>query len=411
MRAWLGAAALLLAGCASPPPVRDDAALRLALLDEVWQTIDRRHVDPAPPEWAQARQRHREAVLAAPLEPDPEALWWALDRVAGERRDAHTRVEGPRELRRRVQERGPTLGFTLARVEGQWVAERVTAGSAAAAAGLRPGMRLLAWQGRDAEQEWAERLARSRPSSTPQAQALTALRQWLDGPLGSTVALDWQGPDGQPLAMRLERVETALLPHWSFELRPSGVAVLRWNRFDLRIEAALSERLRQLPPLKGLVLDLRGNGGGNFDMTRRLLDLLLPVNQPVQLGRLAGATQLQVYRAGGPGAYAGPLRVLVDAASASGAEMLAGTLQQLGRARVLGEPSCGCLLGIQRYQRLEGGGRLAVSERELRLPDGRRIEGQGLQPDRIVTRRLAALRAGQDEALEAAEQELLATSN
>ena len=409
--AGLLALGLLLAGCAGlPRPPAEDAEARLALLEEVWQVIDKRHVDPPPPDWPLARERHRQAVLEAPAEPDPEALWQALDRVAGERRDAHTRVEGPRDVRRRVADRGPTLGFTLARIEDQWVAERVQAGSAAAAAGLRPGMRLLRWQGREVEAEWAERLARSRQSSTPQARALTALRQWLDGPPGSRVLLHWQGLEGQVLPMELERTEQELPPRWSFEPRASGVAVLRWNRFDTRIEGALAETLRHLPPISGLVLDLRGNGGGNFEMTRRLLELLLPENQPVQLTRLRGSQKQELHRAGGPGAYAGPLRVLVDAGSASGAEMLAGALQHAGRARVLGETSCGCLLGIQRYLGLPGGGRLAVSERALTLPDGRRLEGQGLQPDRLIVRSLAALRAGRDEVLEAAEQELLARS-
>lgn len=406
MRALLGAALLLLAGCAGIAPAPGDAAARAVLLDQVWQAIDERHVDPAPPDWPLARERHRAEVLAAPDQPDPEAFWQALDRVAGERHDAHTRVEGPRDVRRRVADRGPTLGFTLAHIEGQWVAERVQPGSAAAAAGLRPGMRLLSWQGRAAEAEWVERLARTRQSSTPQARALTALRQWLDGPPGSRVALRWQGLDGQPIEMELERVEQDLPPRWSFELRPSGVGVLRWNRFDTRIQGELLDTLRHLPPITGLVLDLRGNGGGNFDMTRRLLDQLLPENQTVQLTRWRGSQRVQLHRAGGPGAYAGPLRVLVDAASASGSEMLAGALQHAGRARVLGETSCGCLLGIQRYLELAGGGRLAVSERALALPDGRRLEGIGLQPDRVVPRTLEALRAGRDEGLEAAEQEL-----
>jgi len=401
-------AALLLSGCAALQPAPSDAAGRLALIDTVWTAIDSRHVDPAPPDWATARERHREAVLNAPAEPDPEALWLALDRVAGERRDAHTRVEGPREVRRKTHDSGPSLGLSLSLLEGEWVADKVLPDGPAARAGVRPGMRLLRWNGRAPEALWAERLAQARHSSTERARDITALRQWLDGPPGSRVQLEWQGQDGAPLPMTLSRAEQALPPRWSFELRPGGVAVLRWNRFDLRIEAALRETLLSLPTLRGLVLDLRSNGGGSFDMTKRLLDLLLPTEQVVQFTHLRGGQRRVVHRAGGAaGAYAGPLLVLVDRASGSGSEMLAGTLQQAGRAEVLGETSCGCLLGIDRYLPLSAGARLAISERALTLADGRRVEGVGLRPDVEVPRTLAALRAGRDEVLERAEQRLL----
>ncbi|MBB5202748.1 carboxyl-terminal processing protease [Inhella inkyongensis] len=398
----------LLAGCAVVPPAPRDAGEREALLQRVWQLIDERHVDPAPPGWGDAPLRHRAAVLGA-SEADPEALWQALDGLAGERRDAHTRVEGPREVQRKTEDRGPSLGLGLAQLEGQWVIDRVLPDSPAFDAGLRPGDVLLQWQGRSPEDLWAEHLRDARQSSTAQARELSALRRWLDGPLGSTVALRWQNASGAVQEQSLSRRERPTPARWRLELRPSGVGVLQWNRFDVGIEAALVKALRELPPLKGLVLDLRGNGGGNFDMTKRLLDRLLPQSQPIQITQAKGGTDRQTHRAGGTAAlYAGPLRVLMDRQSASGAEMLASSLQFHGRARVLGETSCGCLLGIRRHVPLAPQARLAISEMGITLPDGRRIEGQGVEPDRAVPRTLAALRAGRDEVLEAAEAELIA---
>ncbi|MBH9553671.1 S41 family peptidase [Inhella gelatinilytica] len=407
----LGALSLLLGCAAVPGPAPTDAVGREDLLTRVWQLIDDRHVDPAPSGWAEARERHRAAVLAAPPD-DPEALWVALDRMAGERRDAHTRVEGPREVRRKRDDRGPSLGLALAQVEGQWVVDRVTPDSPAAAVGLTAGDRLLRWNGEAPDAVWARGLAQARHSSTAQAQGLTALRQWLDGPEGSEVALQWEQADGRVRSATLKRAELLFPPRAQLTRRDSGVAVLRWNRFDERLLPELTQALRDMggSPGRGLILDLRGNGGGSFDLTMRLLDLLLPESQVVQLSAFRNGPRRDPYRAGGPKAlYKGPLRVLMDAGSASGSELLASVLQFTGRARVLGDTSCGCLLAIRRHVDLAPDARLLISEQALQLPDGRRVEGQGVQPDRRINRTRAALAVGRDEVLEAAEAELTST--
>ena len=406
-RLWALALGLLaLVGCATTPPWVDTPAARAAMLDAVWRGIDERHVDPPPAGWTDARERLRAAVLDAPTD-DPDGVWQALDRVAGERRDAHTRVEGPRDLRRTVHHEINSLGFTLALVEGQWVADRVLPDSPAARAGLQVGQRLLSWDGEPPEAVWERRWATARDSSTRQARELTTLRQWLDGPAGRPVALRWAQPDGSAWDVTLAR-ETRRVPSAVVQQRlASGVTVLRWNRFDEALEPELLRALRQVPPGPGLVLDLRGNGGGSFDMSKRLIGALLPAPAVVQVTHRRGGSDRTLHRVGGAPLYAGPLVLLVDRASASGSEMLAGSLQALGRARVVGETSCGCLLGIRRYLDLAPNARLAISEQALALPDGRRIEAVGVQPDVPVPRRLAALRAGRDEALAAAEALLL----
>src|SRR5690606_21747257 len=86
------------------------------------------------------------------------------------------------------------------------------------------------------------------------------------------------------------------------------------------------------------------------------------------------------WRAGRRGGqrFAGPLIVLTSPRSGSGAELLASALQEQGRATIIGERTCGCLLGINRYEPLPGGGEIAISEVGLRSGRfGRRVEGEG----------------------------------
>jgi carboxyl-terminal processing protease len=103
------------------------------------------------------------------------------------------------------------------------------------------------------------------------------------------------------------------------------------------------------------------------------------------------------------GAYAGPVVVLIDSASASGSELMAGALRAMGRARLIGQTSCGCLLGVLGPLPLPGGGRLSFSEVDFELEGLPRIEGAGLQPDESVPATLADLQRGHDAALTAAE--------
>jgi carboxyl-terminal processing protease len=94
--------------------------------------------------------------------------------------------------------------------------------------------------------------------------------------------------------------------------------------------------------------------------------------------------------------------------SGSASELFAATLQATGRAAVVGEPSCGCLLGFLGYARIPGGAELAYSEVGFVMPNDKRIEGEGVLPDKLVPVTLADLRVSRDRALEEA-QDLLRT--
>ena len=78
-----------------------------------------------------------------------------------------------------------------------------------------------------------------------------------------------------------------------------------------------------------------------------------------------------------------------------------------GRATVVGEVSCGCLLGFLGYAALPGGGALAYSEIGFRTAKGDIVEGRGVMPDVVIERSLSDLRLSRDRTLEAAQAALL----
>jgi len=98
----------------------------------------------------------------------------------------------------------------------------------------------------------------------------------------------------------------------------------------------------------------------------------------------------------------------MNAQSASASELFAGTMQATGRAKVVGQASCGCLLGFLGYAHVPGGAELAYSEVGFELSNGKHIEGEGVIPDVPVPIQAADLQVNRDRALEEA-QALLAS--
>ncbi|HYP53169.1 MAG TPA: S41 family peptidase, partial [Pyrinomonadaceae bacterium] len=82
-----------------------------------------------------------------------------------------------------------------------------------------------------------------------------------------------------------------------------------------------------------------------------------------------------------------------------GAVYLAAAFKERRRATVLGENTCGCVLGIRRRHKLPDGGTLEISEMDFRTATGERLEGEGVAPDELVRPTRRDLASGHDRAL------------
>jgi carboxyl-terminal processing protease len=158
------------------------------------------------------------------------------------------------------------------------------------------------------------------------------------------------------------------------------------------------DTLRAAP---ALVLDLRGNPGGEKAMMQEMAGLLFERDGTLGRMRFRYETQEMAFRGAGQRAYRGPIAILVDGRSGSCSEVLAGALQALGRAVVVGDTTAGAVLPSQEAP-LPTGGVLQYAVSDYRTPTGVLLEGRGVIPDLAARPTSRALLAGRDPALERA---------
>lgn len=153
-----------------------------------------------------------------------------------------------------------------------------------------------------------------------------------------------------------------------------------------------------------LILDLRGNPGGLVDTLQRLLGHVFPANVPIgtRVTR-KGKSQLTV-KSRGADAFSGKLIVLIDAASASSAEIFARVVQLEGRGTVIGDRSSGAVMEAKMSQFAQAVPGIilygfAVTDADLIMKDGRSLEVGGVIPDEKLVPSGEDLARGRDPVL------------
>jgi len=196
----------------------------------------------------------------------------------------------------------------------------------------------------------------------------------LKGEPGTLVEVRFQRPGASDAMVKMTRaiIHIPAVPYAMMLEGGAGyVPLLQFNETSAEEVAASVERLMK-EGARSLVLDLRGNGGGLVSDAVEIAGLFLPKNTPIAIQRERGDGDL-VYRSpADPIALQIPLVVLVDGASASASEIVAGALQDHDRAVVVGTGTFGKGL-VQSAYRLDGGYLLKITTGQWFTPSGRTI--------------------------------------
>ena len=230
------------------------------------------------------------------------------------------------------------------------------------------------------------------------------------GPAGTEVTLligRAEAPEPFEVIIVRARLDNPII---ETEMREDGVGYIRLYEFSATardlMEEGMEDLLAQSP--QGIVFDLRGNPGGWLDQAVEVGDLFLD-DGVVVIERWSDGTEQSLptsgARPGDPGEDI-PLVVLVDGASASASEIVAGALQDQERAILVGEPTFG-KGSVQRPFALSDGSELRVTVARWFTPNDRAIHGQGLTPDIEVLWPEEDLEPGEDPQLERAVEYLL----
>ena len=214
--------------------------------------------------------------------------------------------------------------------------------------------------------------------------ALEEISGSIKGEKGTTVEITvLRGEEREEVTLTITR-DTIQAETVKTRMLEDEIGYLAISEFDSVTLEQYREGLAELTAqgMEGLIVDLRGNPGGNLDTVCEILDLMLPEGLIVYTEDKDGnrqeftsdeAQEVQV-----------PLAVLVDGNSASASEIYAGAIQDYGIGQIVGTKTYGKGV-VQTIYDLKDGTSLKLTVAEYFTPNGRNIDGEGITPDVEVT--------------------------
>lgn len=286
--------------------------------------------------------------------------------------DAHSALLTPdrvRRLREATTGRYAGVGLELDMRDGFVTVIAPLAGTPADSAGIRPGDRLVT--------------VNDKPTH---GRAMEEVQQMLRGPVGSTIKLGIERGDASP-TFTLTRREIVYHPIQRSFVTANGIGYVELATFSEIAARELKQTVDSLRSrgARSLILDLREDPGGLLDQGVAVSELFLDPRQVIvsTRGRVPEANHqfLDQARQAWPGM---PVVALVDSGSASAAEIVAGALQDNGRAVLVGSPTYG-KGSAQAVYPVSGGNALKLTTARWFTPAGRSIERDsargGITPD------------------------------
>lgn len=243
--------------------------------------------------------------------------------------------------------------------------------------------------------------------------------QLLDGEQSRPVILTTLDSQGRQAKVKLARsgLSRPVSQQFPFHVTAEGIAYLKLDHFESEEGVqAFRKALPQILAAKGLILDVRTNGGGSTHVGLQILKYL--ANKPIQLTRAKVRFENQAFRASAgdsvswqplgseqlisdiPAAqrFHGPVALLIGPKTFSAAEDFAAIFAQAGRGMLVGEATAGST-GQALMLDLPGGGKARICVKRDTYADGTDFVGQGIRPTVEVKTTVAAVRNGADPVL------------
>ena len=368
-------------------------------------------------DWGAVYMEFLPKVMAAETTRD---YYRVMMQLAPRLHDGHTNIYPPKELQDSFYAR-PALRTRL--VEGRVIVTEVSSPSLDAR--VKVGDEIVEIDGIAARRYAEERVRPFASSSTPQdLEVRMYTYQLLAGPKDQPVGLLLRGADGREHDEAIPRsgyTDVRATKPFEFRMLPDGIAYLSLDQFenDAGVKA-FTAALPQIMDARGLVLDLRRNGGGSTNHGLEILSHLAkgPIPGSVAFVRMdVGARRSDAvqwaadWMSAGTFSrphdryFEGPVAVLIGPQTFSAAEDFLVSFDLLHRGALVGEATGGST-GQPMMVPLPGGGTGRICAKRDSYPDGREFVGRGVQPTITVKATVADIRSGNDTALTRAVEAL-----
>jgi len=333
-------------------PEVKQTGLNLENYENVWSTILDRYLESETIDRGEVLDQSIKGMVKA-LD-DPYSSYMNPDETEMFMSDLDSELEG--------------IGAVLGMEETRVVVETPLKGSPAEAAGLQTGDIIVAVDGNDIAD-----------------QSLLEVVKQIRGPKGTKVKLNIVREDSKEALEIVITRDEITIDSVTYE-QQDDLFYISINQFsdDTLKEFQTAATTALLNGSKGIILDLRFNGGGYLDSAVHILGEFLEVNQPaVQMKGKTPQTNRTI-NTNGPSRLADiPVVVLINQASASASEIVAGTLQDFGKAIVVGQTSYGKGT-VQDVIPFQDGSTLRITIAKWLTGRGQDINDNGITPDFIV---------------------------
>lgn len=212
-------------------------------------------------------------------------------------------------------------------------------------------------------------------------EPLDAVVLRIRGKKGTKVKLEVER-NGEPESFTITR-EKIDIPDFESEVVDGNIGVLKLFEFNSGVSDKLRSAVREMKQngVQGFILDLRNDPGGLLDESVTAASVFIE-DGPVVSYKAKGEKEVMEYASGGAETDL-PVVVLVNGGSASASEILAGALQDRGRAVLVGSKTYG-KGSVQKVFELANGGAAKLTIALYYLPNGESIDGKGITPDVLV---------------------------